>query len=407
MLHAALHHHLTKNPSAVSDDVQNNLYVDNVISGCNSEKDAMHYYKQSRTIMSQANFNLRTWASNSPQLQKTAKQDGSAETSDTVKILGLQWNISSDSLSLTPRNITNDATFITKRDVLRDSSCIFDPLGFITPVTIQAKIFLQDLWGKHLQWDEPLHDKLESRWNVISQNIQNATSQTSIPRQYFQFTPSSLVALHIFADASTQAYGAVAYLHQNKQVAFTMSKTRVAPLKSLTLPKLELSGAVLAARLGDFIVRSLRHSNFQISTHLWSDSQIVLHWINSNKRLKPFISHRVEEITRLFPATSWHYCPTSDNPADLLTRGISSQELASSSLWRLGPPWLLSEAKWPTWNRTEIQTAALAVEDTDSQPSTPATVDNTGLSQLINVSNHSSLTKLLLVTAFIQRFICN
>ena len=90
-------------------------------------------------------------------------------------------------------------------------------------------------------------------------------------REYFQFTPSSPVALHIFADASTKAYGAVAYLHQNKQVAFTMSKTRVAPLKPLTLPRLELSAAVLAARFGDFIVRSLQHSHFQINTHLWSD----------------------------------------------------------------------------------------------------------------------------------------
>ena len=407
MLHAALHYHLTKNTSPVSDDMQDNLYVDNVISGCNSEKDAVHYYKQSRTIMSQANFNLRTWASNSAQLQSLAKQDGSAETSDTVKILGLQWNTSSDTLSLTPRIVTNDAPFITKRDILRDSSCIFDPLGLITPVTIQAKIFLQDLWGKHLQWDEPLHDELKNKWNVISQNIQNATSQTSVPRQYFQFTPSSPVALHIFPDASTKAYGAVAYLHQNKQVAFTMSKTRVAPLKPLTLPRLELSAAVLAARLGDFIVRSLQHSHFQINTHLWSDSQIVLHWINSNKKLKQFISHRVEEITTLFPATSWHYCPTSENPADLLTRGINSQELASSSLWRLGPPWLPLEITWPSWNPTEIQTATLVVEDTDSKPSIPPKIDNTGLSQLINVSNHSSLTKLLLVTALVQRFIRN
>ena len=186
-----------------------------------------------------------------------------------------------------------------------------------------------------------------------------------------------------------------------------MSKTRVAPLKPLTLPRLKLSAAVLAARLGDFIVRSLQHSHFQIDTHLWSDSQIVLHWINSNKKLKQFIFQRIEEITTLFPATLWHYCPTSENPADLLTRGINSQELASSSLCRLGPPWLHLETTWPTWNPTEIQTATLAVENTDSKPSTPPTIDNTGLSQLINVSNHSSLTKLLLVTALVQRFIRN
>ena len=157
----------------------------------------------------------------------------------------------------------------------------------------------------------------------------------SIPRQYFQCTPSSPVALHIFADASTKAYGAVTYLHQRKQVAFTMSKTRVAPLKALTLPRLELLAVVQTARLGNFIVRSLQHSKFKINAYLWLDSQIVLYWINSNKK----ISHCVEEITALFPASSLSYCPISKNPADLLTRGIKTQEFISSSLWQLSPPW--------------------------------------------------------------------
>ena len=97
MLYAALHYHLTKNTSPVLDDMQGNLYV---ISDCNSEKDTVHYYKQSKAIISQTNFNLHTWASNSAQLQSLAKQDGSAEISNTVKILGLQWNTSSDTLSL-------------------------------------------------------------------------------------------------------------------------------------------------------------------------------------------------------------------------------------------------------------------------------------------------------------------
>ena len=166
------------------------------------------YYKKSRAMMSQANFNLRSWASNSIQLQNLAKQDGTAETSNIVKVLGLMWNTSLDQLSLTPRDITTTTPLITKRDVLRDSSSIFDPLGLITPVTIQAKIFLQDLWGKHLQWDEPLDDELKNKWNILSQNIHSATSQTSVSRRYFQYTTSSPVALHIFADASTKAYSA-------------------------------------------------------------------------------------------------------------------------------------------------------------------------------------------------------
>ena len=409
MLYAAIHYHLSRHPSSVAEDMQSNLYVDNVISGGNSEEEVVSYYKKSRALMSQANFNLRSWASNGIQLQNLAKQDGTAETSNIVKVLVLQWNTSSDQLSLTPRNITTTTPFITKRDVLRDSSSIFDPLGLITPVTIQAKIFLQELWGKNLQWDEPLDDELKNKWNILSRNIQSATSHTSVPRRYSQCTTSSPVALHIFADASTKAYGAVAYLvHQNKQVAFIMSKTRVAPLKPLTLPRLELSAAVLAARLGDFIVRSIQHtSSFQLNTHLWSDSQIVLHWISSNKKLKQFVLHRVNEITTLFPATLWRYCPTSQNPADLLTRGIDSHELASSSLWKFGPPWLPLETQWPVWNLTEIQATTLTVDDANPKSSTPMAKDNTGLSQLINIANHSNLTKLLRITAFTLRFIRN
>ena len=147
--------------------MQSNLYVDNVISGSNSEE-VVSYYKKSRALISQANFNLRSWASNNIQLQNLAKQDGTAETSNIVKVLGLQWNTSSDQLSLTPRDITPTTPLITKRDVLRDSSSI---LGLITPVTIQAKIFLQELWGKNLQWDQPLNDELKKKWNISSRTF--------------------------------------------------------------------------------------------------------------------------------------------------------------------------------------------------------------------------------------------
>ena len=143
MLYAAIHYHLSRHPSSVAHDTQSNLYVDNVISGGNS----VSYCKKSRALMSQANFNLRSWASNSIQLKNLTKQEGTAETNNIVKVLGLQWNTFSDQLSLTPRDITT-TPFITKRDVLRDSSGIFDPLGLITPVTIQPKIFLQELWGR-------------------------------------------------------------------------------------------------------------------------------------------------------------------------------------------------------------------------------------------------------------------
>ena len=403
MLYAALNHHLASNLSPVSEDIQANLYVDNVISGCHSEEAAIQYYNSARTIMAKAKFNLRSWASNSTELQTTAKQDGVAESGHIVKILGLQWNIHSDTLFLASRNISTNTPFITKRDVLQDSSRIFDPLGFISPVIIQAKIFIQELWGQQIHCDEPLNDDLRTKWIAIAKNVQNATAKFSIPRHYSGLDQSTPVTIHIFADTSTKAYGAIAYSLQDNQVSFIMSKTRVAPLKHLTLPRLELSAALLASRLANFILKSLQ---FQVKLHLWSDSQIVLHWITSTKKLQSFVSNRVEEITTLFPATSWHFCPTTENPADLLTRGISSQQLISSNLWKSGPQWLASPQQWPIWPATDIQAATLAVE-ADTSVSESTTIQTNGLCQLVNIDKYSNLTKLFSVTAFVLRFTRN
>ena len=128
-----------------------------------------------------------------------------------------------------------------------------------------------------------------------------------------------------------------------------MAKTRVASLKEITLPKLELMAALIATRVSKFIVTSL--SLQDISIHLWTDSQIALYWIQGSRKLPTFVSHRVNEISQLAPSAIWKYCPTDDNPADLLTRGVNAQILKSSSLWNHGPTWITTDSQctWPTW----------------------------------------------------------
>ena len=152
-----------------------------------------------------------------------------------------------------------------------------------------------------------------------------------------------------------------------------MSKTRVSPLKSVSLPRLELMAAVMAVRLAKFIISSIKCT---CTIHLWSDSQIVLHWINSSKKLKPFVNTHVSEIVSTFPASCWQYCPTFDNPADLLTRGITSQQLSLSTIWKHGPAWLTSKSHWPIWHPTEViysqhleTIAALTVEEAETTDS--------------------------------------
>ena len=162
----------------------------------------------------------------------------------------------------------------------------------------------------------------------------------------------------MFADASTLAFGTVAFLQQGPHTSFVMAKSRVAPLKKRTLPQLELMAALIAARMAHFIQQTFQKRYPDLSIHMWSDSQIVLHWLNSEKPLPQFIANRVKEIKQLYPAQCWHYCPTSDNPADLRTRGITFAQFQSSTIWLKGPSWLTSQSQWPTWSVREAATVS-------------------------------------------------
>ena len=173
-------------------------------------------------------------------------------------------------------------------------------------------------------------------------------------RRYSVMSSNKSVFLHVFVDASTKGYGAVAYLQTAGQVDFVMAKSRVSPLKTTTLPRLESKAAVIAAQLADSIQSALKLQFCDLSIKVWSDSQITLHWIFSKKRLTSFVANCVREICLLFPNSVWGYYPTNDNAADLLTRGISCVQLQSSSLWSQGPPWLTSEPHWPDWSPTSF-----------------------------------------------------
>ena len=183
-----------------------------------------------------------------------------------------------------------------------------------------------------------------------------------------------------------------------------MAKTRVAPLKQLTLPKLELMGALVGARLSSFITNTISLSPSKV--HMWTDSQIVLYWLQNKKKLNQFVSHRVTEILQLTANTAWRYCPTADNPADLLTRGITPTQLQSSALWRFGPQWLTTRDNWPVWQpSTNLHLQAAVISTSEFVPIT--TSPTYGLHKIINLMNYSTLSKVVRVTAFVLRFVSN
>ena len=410
MLYAALYHHLQCYNTPLSHDIQANLYVDNIVSGCETELAATQYYKQARVIMSEAKFNLRSWVSNSSQLSLITRQENTADSTVPANVLGVHWRTDTDKLSLIPKNTTlATINLIIKREVLQDSSKVFDPLGLAAPVTIRSKLLMQTLWQKHLEWDEPLAPELCEQWQSIVTDIKQLP-QFNINRRYFTITyEKNNVQLHVFADASTKAYGAVAFLKLQQESSFVMAKSRVAPLKRPTLPRLELMAALTATHLAKFIIDSLQLYN--TSVFMWTDSQIVLYWIHGKKTLPQFVSSRVSQIHNVLPSVSWRFCSTNDNPADLLTRGITYDQLQSSLMWLKGPPWLLSDNLWPEWKPTEalqLQVSIVEAEET-TQPETQSitSVEDTSLHYILDVSAYHSLSRLLNVTAYILRFVRN
>ena len=370
MLYAALHSHLTLCTSSISKDLLQNLYVDNILSGCHNEEESVAFYIEARKVLSEANFNLRSFASNSKDLCDLAKKDQAADGSEQVNTLGLVWNTISDELSLTQKVLSPNHSSATKREVLQQSSKVFDPLGFVSPVTVSAKLLLQQLWQKKLPWDDPLPSEHKQLWQTILHDLQRL-HMISIPRCYWRngWSTNAPVELHIFCDASTKAYGTVAYFRRDNETSFVIARNRIAPLKQQTLPRLELMGADIAAQIFTMISTSTQYKIS--STHMWCDSQIVLHWLNSTKQLKQFVTIRVARIIKICPVQQWGYCPSADNPADLLTRGISLTCLKASKLWTHGPEWIMHEQQRPMWNPTEILHVQLTVADTELLPLDP------------------------------------
>ncbi|XP_053406421.1 uncharacterized protein LOC128559227 [Mercenaria mercenaria] len=189
-----------------------------------------------------------------------------------------------------------------------------------------------------------------------------------------------------------------------------MAKNRVAPLKQLTIPKLELTAAVIGARLCDHITSSI----YCKRVFLWSDSQIVLKWLCSPKSQKPFVGNRVKEIMTLTNSHEWRYCPTESNPADLLSRGISFGMFKDNTLWMNGPSWLLHEENFPVWEDplatfvTSITDTCEAVAGTvsiEEHKANGLTSDN--VADIFNVNRFSSYKRISHVTAYVLRFISN
>ena len=277
-------------------------------------------------------MNLRQWFTNSPELTTIIDKMRTGSERHHAGLLGMMWNPKEDTLQF-PRNaivIPPDVKF-TKRQVLSSASSTFDPIGLISPVLVPAKKFISSLWDKGFDWDEILPDELQQQYNQIAKEIEAAS--TFVTSRYLDFDKALPVEMHIFCDACpTTAAGCCVFFAQNQKVRFIGSKVKLSSSKhARTVPHWELIAMVMGARLGR--IREIFNKDFPfISSYYWTDSTICLHWLYSTKQLPVFTRNRTTEILRLTDLSSWSHVSSANNPADILSRGCSADELLQSAL---------------------------------------------------------------------------
>lgn len=400
LLNSTIHHHLAKMKDQIANSILRNIYIDNVNHTCDTEPDLLNFYSKAKAVMKAGGFSLREWHSNSRGLREVSSVNSDLGKQTHVKLLGVFWSSNLDclTLSLPIESNENDTDTITKRTVVREQARFFDPFGFSLPVTITGKIFIQTLWKSDLKWDEPLSTEQVSEWENIKKQMVNFFSKFTVPRM---FLSRSNIKLHVFADASIRSYGAVGYFLSSSGVDFVLAKSRVAPIKSPTLPQLELTAVSVAARLAKFILTTFCDELVVESIFIWTDSQITHHWLRSDKVLKPYVRQRVLEVKRLLPSAQIMLVPGTNNPADLLTRGISANVALSSSLWRSGPGWLENE-QWPEQPCTSM--TVLTEIQTDCNISCKNSNEPIPIVQ-IPVENYNTYLKAIFVTFCMLKFI--
>lgn len=341
-----------------ADVLNNDSYMDDIITGTRTPAEAIELQQELTKLLSSAQFPLRKWRTNDPTILESLTESGKTEelliidSQESIKTLGLLWNSSKDVLQY--KISLPELTRITKRRILSVIAQFYDPLGIIGPVIMSAKLIMQRLWKLNIGWDEEVPNELGSTWEILYNSL-DQLGDLAIKRNVNPKNPSQSISLHGFCDASEKGYGACIYvLSRNEsgelQSNLLCSKSRVAPLKTLTLPRLELNAALLLSRLISVVKRALRVKIESI--HLWSDSTITLCWINTPpSNLRTFVANRVAEIQELTDTTWWYYVPSGDNPADIISRGMSLERLLLQNKWWNGPSWLRSKSEWPTQNR--------------------------------------------------------
>ncbi|VDI63376.1 Hypothetical predicted protein [Mytilus galloprovincialis] len=361
--------------SLVIETLTKNMYVDDCLCSTDTEEGAISLIKNVTELCKEGGFNMTKWTSNSQNVVQSIPEKDCArnieewncgDDSLTDRALGVYWYIKDDKLGF---HINIKEKPSTRRGILSIVSSIYDPIGIVSPFVLTAKSILQGLCKKEIGWDEEIPNRELSSWNK-------------------------------WLNASDKGYGCVFYIRLvdeegSIQCSFLLGKSRVAPLKSMTIPRMELTAATSAVRLGNMIIREIEYSFDDI--YYYTDSMSVLRYIaNSKTRFHTFVANRLAVIHEATKVNQWHYVGTKENPADLASRGATIEQFNRNPQWLRGPDFLWDkDIKFPQCTE---DTSFIGNDPEVKKPVAVCTVESfEGMERLI--SYFSNWERLVTITA--------
>lgn len=363
--------HEAEHPEAAAAIVRNH-YMDDYLQSFNNAEEAARTIKAVSEVHKAAGFELRQWASNDEEILRHVVQRKEAPSEITLgkeeeKTLGLRWLVKEDAFAFniglrnTPEEVINGQRAPTKREVTSAVMSTFDPMGLVAPILIKGKRLIQEVWRAGSGWDEAIGSSEHRLWTEYIEDIK-MLKNLRVPRN---ITPNAGKGqLHTFVDASETAYAAVCYWRTETDdgethVKLIAGKARVAPVKSTSIPRLELQAALLGGRLAASITREI---DLEVTSRVfWSDSSTVLQWMKSDpRRFKTFVAHRLAELEDITKPNEWRWIPSKENPADDATRNVPKR-FNNDSRWFNGPSFLYrASTEWP---KRRFEEASLAGEE--------------------------------------------
>ena len=412
---------------SIRSAIKNDFYVDDLMTGAATYEQTKLLLHGIIKVLGDAGFPIRKFASNEPtlitDLPVELREDAEAfdvsspdHATHTLKILGVRWVPAEDCFIFLVQHVDftlQELRILTKRQLLADILKLFDPIGWMAPVTLLLKAFMQVTWEQGLGWDDPLPDNIKCEFIEWRKHLVDLR-KIKIQRCLLPQSAVKTCQLHVFCDASERGYGACIYLRTvdingDVKTRLIMSKAKVSPVKQISIPRLELLAATVAIRLVQIVQTAFQNARFPFNPQVfaYSDSTTVLAWLSRNSRAwVTFVSNRVSAILEVIQRRDWYHVKTGDNPADLVSRGCHPGELVDNDLWWFGPKWI-QDTDFTTPNQDHL---VLPEKPIDMKPETshcfftanPSKDDKNIFQDLRKVS---SLERTVRVTGHMLRFL--